>query len=494
MSSLLQIKDVSKSFPGVKALRSVSLDVEEGEVLALMGENGAGKSTLIKTIAGVHRPDAGRIYWNGGPVDFRKPTASQEAGISVIYQEFNLVPAMTVRENLFLGKERGMLRFAGRRRESEAAQKALQRVGMDMNLDARVRSLTVAEQQAIEIARALLTEAKLVIMDEPTAALSHHEVKQLFQIIRDLKSSGVSVIYVSHRLDEVFQISDRIAVMRDGEMVGTSATKDTTRAQLIRMMVGREVENEFPKVPAKTGATVLKVADLSRGSRVRGVSFIARAGEVLGLAGLVGAGRTETVRLIAGVDPCDGGRIEIDGRAMRFSSPRDALRAGVCLLPEDRKAEGLILEHSIRDNFALPNLGEFQSGGFVKNGQLASALDRHSASLSIRMADPRQKAKNLSGGNQQKVVLAKWLQRNTRVIIFDEPTRGVDVGAKVEIYNIMNRLAAEGKAIIMISSELPEVLGMADRIIVMHEGTVKGEIERPAEAIQEDILQMAIGG
>jgi len=489
---LLEMRGIDKTFPGVHALKDVSMKLRRGEVLGLVGENGAGKSTLIKVLGGAHLPDSGEVLIEGRPVHIPSPTASQQAGISIIYQEFNLIPDLTVRENIFLGRERTRMGFVRAAEEHRKTEQLFRKIGMDIDANARCGELTVAQQQTVEIAKALWVKAKIIVMDEPTATLTTQETERLFAIVRDLKSQGLGIIYISHRLDEVFEVAGRVMVLRDGEHVGTRDINDITRGKLIEMMVGRPVESEFPKRAAEVGAERLRVENLCRGKAVRDVSFSARTGEVLGFAGLVGAGRTETMRLIFGADKPDRGSIFINGRKADIRGPGDAMRNRICLLTEDRKGQGLVLIHSCRENFGLPNLDRFARGIFLDQKRERKEFSGFVESLRIKISGDEQLAMNLSGGNQQKVVLAKWLARNAEVMIFDEPTRGIDVGAKYEIYLLINRLAAEGKAVIMISSELPEILGMSDRIIVMHEGRIKGEITEVAEATQEDILSMAM--
>jgi ABC-type sugar transport system ATPase subunit len=489
---LLRMEGIHKAFPGVHALRGVDLELRAGEVLALLGENGAGKSTLIKILGGAMTPDAGTIEVAGQPVSHHHPVAAHRAGISVIYQEFNLVPALTARENIFLGQEPGRFSFVPAQRERRRARELFARLGVVIDPEAACRSLSVAQQQLVEIAKALAIRSRIIVMDEPTAALSPNEVERLFAIVRELKSQGIGVIYISHRLSEVFAIADRVLVLRDGALVGTKLIGGLTRDAVIEMMVGRSLDSEFPKQRAAIGPPRLVVRNLRRGTRVRDVSLAVRRGEVLGLTGLVGAGRTETARLIFGADRRDGGDIELDGRQLRIRHPRQAIAAGICLLSEDRKSHGLVLSQTVQENFGLPNLAHFSRWGFIRGRRENTAFDRFVEKLQIRIAGRRQRTATLSGGNQQKVVLAKWLERNAEVVIFDEPTRGIDVGTKYEIYLLINRLAAQGKAILMISSELPEVLGMSDRICVMHEGRICGEITDVASATQEQIMDLAV--
>lgn len=489
---LLEMRGIRKRFPGVLALDGVDLDLRHGEVLALLGENGAGKSTLIKMLGGAHRPDEGEIRVDGEPVELRSATDARRAGIAVIYQEFNLVRGLTVAENLFLGRESTKFGFVRHRSEREQVKKWLKRIGLDIDPDRTCGSLTVAQQQAVEIAKALSCNARILVMDEPSAVLTEQEVEKLFSVVRDLREEGIGIIYISHRLEEVDLLADRVLVLRDGRRAGEGAVAEMGRKKVIEMMVGRSLEDEFPERRREIGEERLRVDGLRRGRAVRGVSFSVRAGEIVGFSGLVGAGRTETMRLIAGADRPDSGEIRIDGEVVSFRSPRDAIAAGVCLLSEDRKEEGLVLAHSAIDNFGLPNLRRFSRAGWIEEKKEREEFDRYAKQLSLRVSGPDQRARELSGGNQQKVVLAKWLARHADVILFDEPTRGIDVGAKFEIYQLMNQLAAAGKAIVMVSSELPEILGMSDRILVMREGEVVGEIENTSETTQEDVLALAM--
>lgn len=483
---------IEKSFPGVRAIKHGRLELLPDEVHALLGENGAGKSTLIKILAGAHQPDAGEIKVNGERVEIRSPLDAQRLGIAVVYQEFNLVPALTARENIFLGREKTRGGFTSPATERREAEALFRRINIQIDPDTPCRDLTVAQQQCVEIAKALSQNARIIVLDEPSAVLTDREVEKLFAIIRDLQSHGIGVIYISHRLDEIFALADRATVMRDGEYIDTQPVAQLSRERIIELMVGRKLDQEFPKQRATIGAERLVVRNLQRGDKVKNVSFHVSAGEVVALTGLVGAGRTETVRLIFGADAADSGSVELDGKLLHLRGPRDAIRAGIGLLTEDRKAQGLVLGLSVRENFGLPNLPSLTRRGFVQARREREAFAGYVETLRIKISGHDQLAKNLSGGNQQKVVLAKWLERHCEVIIFDEPTRGIDVGAKYEIYLLMNQLAAQGKAILMISSELPEVLGMADRILVMHEGRISGEIADVAAATQQDILKLAM--
>ena len=486
------MRGITKSFPGVQALRGVDLDVHPGEVLALLGENGAGKSTLMKVLGGAHTADAGVLELDGLKVAFRSPQEARVAGIAVIHQEFNLVPGLTAAENIFLGQESTRAGFVPRGEERRRAAELFRRLGAAIDLDTPCSRLTTAQQQLVEIARALARDARIIVMDEPTAALTAAEVSRLFEIIRDLTARGIAVIYISHRLDEIFALADRVVVLRDGRNVGARSRAGLGRTELIEMMVGRTLAEEYPRRNITLGPPRLAVTGLCRGRAVRDVSFTVRAGEILALAGLVGAGRTETLRLIFGADTRHAGEIILDGCRLDIRSPRDAIAAGIGLLTEDRKLQGLVLGHSVRENFALPNLGRFARFGFVDGRLEREACGRHVETLRIKVPHQEEQARNLSGGNQQKVVLAKWLERDCEVLFFDEPTRGIDVGARHEIYLLMNALAARGKAIVMVSSELPELLGLADRIVVMHDGRITGEIINGPTVTQEEVMRLAM--
>jgi ABC-type sugar transport system ATPase subunit len=489
---LLEMRGIVKSFPGVQALRGVDLDLTAGEVLALLGENGAGKSTLMKVLGGAHRPDAGTLRLDGQPIAFRSPQEARAAGIAVIHQEFNLVPGLTAVENIFLGQERARAGFVDRAAERRRAAELFRRLGATIDLDLPCAKLPTAAQQLVEIARALAFDARVIVMDEPTAALSDAEAGRLFAIVRDLQARGIAVVYISHRLDEIFALADRVVVLRDGRHVGARPREGLGRKELIELMVGRELAEEYPRREVAPGPVRLSVSGLSRGQAVRDVSFTVRAGEILALAGLVGAGRTETLRLVFGADPRDSGEIHLDGRPLDIRSPRDAIAAGIGLLTEDRKLQGLMLGRSVRENFSLPNLARLSRLGFMDGRREREAFGRHVAALRIKVPHQDEAARNLSGGNQQKVVLAKWLERECEVLFFDEPTRGIDVGARHEIYQLMNDLVARGKAIVMASSDLPEVLGMADRILVMHDGRITGELDNRRGCTQEDVMRLAM--
>lgn len=487
---LLTVQHISKSFPGVIAVSNANFELLPGEIHALVGENGAGKSTLIKMLTGVHDADAGDITLFGSKANLSSPLAARQQGIIAIYQEFTLVAALPVSANLFLGSERTRQGFIDSDWERTKAVELFERLGVVIDPNALVRDLNIAQQQLVEIARALATDARILVMDEPTAALTPNEVDKLFALLRDLKTRGIGIIFIGHRLDEVFAIADRITVMRDGKTVATSAASALSRKQLIELMVGRPLEQEFPKSPAKQTGTCLEVNHLS-GGKVQDVSFHVNHGEVLGIAGLMGSGRTEVARLIFGADQKESGEIRVDGKAVDTSSPRSVIAAGICLLTEDRKAQGLVLKASARDNFALPNLRSWSRLSFIDKRQESQRFVRRVADLNIRISGPDQRADELSGGNQQKLLVARWLETDSEVVIFDEPTRGIDVGTKYEMYLLINELAAQGKAIIVISSELAEVLGISDRILVMREGRLAGEISDVGKATQTDIMTLA---
>lgn len=494
MTELVRMTGIEKRFPGVHALRSAKFDLRTGEVHALMGENGAGKSTLMKIMSGIYQPDGGEILLDGRPVQISGPRAAQALGIGIIHQELALMNDLTVAQNIFIGREPrksfGRLDDAALNRNAEEIFE-----GMKVRIDPRVdvRTLSVARQQMVEIAKALSHKSRLLIMDEPTAALNEAETNELFAIIRRLKSEGVGVVYISHKMDEIRRISDRVTVMRDGAYVGTVRADDTPISTIISMMVGRDLDSVHVEIPdLSTAPVALEVRGLKRGRTVRDVSFSLKQGEILGFAGLMGAGRTEVARVIFGADPRDAGEILVHGKPCTIHSPRDAVAAGIGYLSEDRKHFGLALGLDVRANIGLASLGRFGNRiGVVNDAALAKVARDYIGSLAIRTPSDKQEVRLLSGGNQQKVVVAKWLLRNCDVLIFDEPTRGIDVGAKAEIYRLLQTLAAEGKAVIVISSELPEVLRLAHRIAVMSEGRLTGILPGGAATTQEDIMRLA---
>ena len=491
---LVEMDGISKDFPGVHALKECHFDLHRGEVHALVGENGAGKSTLMKILAGVYRRDAGRIRLNGVDVEIPTPRAAQLLGVSIIHQELSLMPNLTAAQNIFIGREpRRRLPFLlDEHALNEHARRLFEGLHIKIEPETKVAKLAVAQQQMVEIAKALSHRAEVVIMDEPTAALTETEIDELFRIIRKLRDDGVGVVHISHRLEELKRISDRVTVMRDGQYVATVDTKDATIDQIIRMMVGRTIYEAAPEIPEVADPNVvLEVQGLSRGRAVRNVSFSLRRGEILGFAGLVGAGRTEVARAVFGADRPDTADIRVHGKAARINSPGDAVRQGIGYLSEDRKRYGLALGMDVEANIVLATLRKFlRSFGRVDVRRTHAAAQQLVERLAIKTPSLRQKVRNLSGGTQQKVVVAKWLTANTEILIFDEPTRGIDVGAKSEIYHLLNELAHQGKAIIMISSELPEILRMSHRIVVMCEGRITGELSG-RDATQEQIMTYA---
>ncbi len=492
----LELCGISKRFPGVIALNDVNLDVRAGEVHALLGENGAGKSTLIKTIAGVYRPDEGDIRMDGKTVPIRSPHDAQALGISTIFQEFTLAPDMTVAENVFLGRE--PLRFVplalvDRRALIRHTRDVLASLDLTIDPEAKVKHLGVAQQQMVEIAKALSLDARLIIMDEPTATLTAHEIERLFDAIDRLKRRGVAVIYVSHRLDEVKAICDRATILRDGAYIATVPVASTSIDEMIRLMVGRDLKDKFPKAAVEPREELLRVEGLTRKGVLRGVSFSVRSGEIVGIAGLVGSKRTETARAIFGADPIDSGRILLRGTPVRVRTPADAIASGIALIPEDRKRQGIFALLSVRENVVLSALERFSRKGILSLRHEKQRAQEFISSLRVATPDVEKRVLDLSGGNQQKVVIAKWLNTDAEVFLFDEPTRGIDVGGKIEVYRLMGELLSRGAAIVMISSELPEILGLSDRILVMREGRICGEFTR-AEATEEKILNCALRG
>ena len=491
---LLQVRDVSKGFPGVRALRAVSLNVGAGEVVAVIGENGAGKSTLMKILAGVQQPDAGQILWDGQPVQINSVQRAMDLGIVLIHQELNLADNLTAGANIYLGREPRRFGLIDRRRIEAGARDVMGRVGLDCAPNTVVRSLPIGRQQMVEIAKALSANARLLIMDEPTSSLTAHEAEQLFRVVRDLRSRGISVVYISHRLGEVKELADRVVVLRDGQNAGELPRGQIVHDKMVRMMVGRDVSQFYPHRPHEPGAVALEVEALRTPAHPRHeVSFSVRAGEIVGMAGLVGAGRTEVLQTLFGVTPAQGGRVRVAGVEALPRHPWEAIRAGLALVPEDRKQQGLILEMAVRENIGLASVGRLAWLGFLNRAAERETAARMITQLGVKTPGDRQRVQFLSGGNQQKVVLAKWLAMRPRVLLLDEPTRGIDVGAKQEIYRLMEDLAASGAAVLFVSSEMEEVLGMSDRTLVMHEGRLTGELRRD-QLSEEAVMHLATGG
>lgn len=492
---LVSMEGIDKAFPGVQALDGCRFQLLAGEVHALVGENGAGKSTLMKVLTGVYRKDAGRIVYQGQEVDIPNPRAAWEMGIGIIHQELNLIPHLTVAQNIFIGREpRRWPRFLLDEKElNERAQRLLESVNLDVDPRARVADLTIAKQQLVEIAKALSYNSQVLIMDEPTSALSDAEIQELFRIIRELKAKGVGIVYISHRMDEIKQICDRVTVMRDGRTVGTVNAQEVSVDQIVSMMVGREIYATAQPAPNEGASeVVLEVRSLSRGRAFQDVSFSLRKGEILGFAGLMGAGRTEVARAVFGADPIDSGEIYVNGKRVEIKSPADAVRLGIGYLPEDRKRHGLMLDLDVEANTIVATLQRYAAAlGWVQKSKARREVQAYVEQLGVKTPGLEQRVRYLSGGNQQKVVLAKWLAKNCDILIFDEPTRGIDVGAKGEIYKLLNDLTVrQGKSVIMISSELPEILRMSHRIIVMCEGRITGELVAH-EATEEAIMRLA---
>ena len=490
---ILQMKDIDKRFSGVHALKSVSLELREGEVHALMGENGAGKSTLMKVLCGIHKRDGGEIVLFDKPVNFSTIKESQDAGIGIIHQELNMMNHLTVAQNIYIGREpmiNGI--YIDDKKMEEDAKKLFDRIGVNIDPSAILGSLTVGKQQMVEIAKAVSRNSKILILDEPTAALTQLEVEELFEIMADLKSKGIGMIYISHRMDEINRISDRITVMRDGEYVGTLITKDTTKDEIVHMMVGRVIygdKKEQSNVP-EDAEVVLEVKNLNRGKEIKNVSFKLRKGEILGFSGLMGSGRTEVARAIYGADPFDSGEVFVNGKKVNIKTPAQAVENGICYLSEDRKRYGLLLDKSVAENSVLSSLDDYIKAGWINDGKIEEDAIRENAKLKTKTPSVRQLTRNLSGGNQQKVIIARWLLKNSDIFIFDEPTRGIDIGAKSEMYTLMEELAAQGKSVIMISSELAEIQRLSDRVVVMCEGKITGELDIK-DATQEKIMAYA---
>ncbi len=489
---LVSMEDITKEFPGVKALDKVNFNLKKGEVHVLLGENGAGKSTLMKILCGAYPKDSGKIYIDNDEVNFTNVKDAKDAGVSIIYQELNLISNLTIAENIFIGEEpikNGIIDWKSMYQES---QKYLDNLKLNISSKSKIKDLGIAEQQMIEVARSLSKNSKLIIMDEPTSALTDTEIQELFRTIRDLKAQGVGIIYISHRLEELTEIGDRVTVLRDGKYIQTKEIKDVTKDDLIHMMVGRNLKNQYPKVQVDIGDELLRVEGISTKDKLNNCSFSLKKGEILALSGLMGAGRTELARALIGADPIISGEVYINGEKISIKSPEDAVKNRIGYLPEDRKAHGLVLGLSVDKNITLGGLKQIKQNGILNLKREKEISAELVESLQVKTPNLSQKVKFLSGGNQQKVVTAKWLFTETDILIFDEPTRGIDVGAKVEIYKIMCELVKQGKAIILISSELPEVLGMGDRVLVMGDGEIKAQLCRE-HATQDKILEFAIG-
>ncbi len=493
---IIELKNITKRFPGVVALNNMSIQVKPGEVHGLIGENGAGKSTLIKVLTGVHRPDEGEIWVDGKQHVFTTPNEAREAGIACVYQELNIVKLLSITDNIFIGRgiqnTLGLLDYDAMHQEAHEAMLAL---GHDVNPRKACGTLGMGLQQMVEIGKAIQLNSKLIIMDEPTSSLGEKEVAQLMATVRKLKAQGVAILFVSHKLEELFELCDRVTVMRDGEHICTENTADMTNESLITAMVGRTLENLFPKEFGEKGDASLRVEHLNQVGVLHDVSFEAYRGQILGFAGLVGAGRTETMRAIFGADPIDDGEVYIHGQKVKIRTPQQAVQSGIAFLTEDRKGQGLVLAQTISTNLILASMKRFSKNGLLDNKQIMDSGNAHVKTLRIKTPSVDEIVGQLSGGNQQKVVIGKWINTDADIYIFDEPTRGIDVGAKVEVYNVMNALVKEGKCVIMVSSELPEILGMSDRVIVMREGRVMADIDRDsAHFNQESIMKAAWGG
>lgn len=491
--TILQMEDIVKNFGVVKALKGTRIDLQAGEVHALMGENGAGKSTMMKILTGIYEKDSGKVLYDGKEISYKKPHEAMDDGIVIVHQELNMISHITVAQNIFIGREvMKMGIFTDDEAINKKAEALFKMLNIAIDPKEKVGDLTVGKQQMVEIAKAISMDAKIIIFDEPTAALTDSEIEELFKIIADLRKKGMGIIYISHRMDEIARITDRVTVMRDGEYVGTLITKETTKEEIISMMVGRVIY-EDPKTKSlvpKDAPTVLKVENLNSGRNVIDLNFELKKGEILGFAGLMGAGRTEMARLIFGADPLDTGTIYVNGQKMDIKSPADAVKNGIGYLSEDRKRYGIVVGMSVANNTVMTSLSKFCKGLFINDKQIQETSEKHIKALSTKTPDANQYVKNLSGGNQQKVVIAKWLEQDCDIFIFDEPTRGIDIGAKSDIYTLMTNLAAKGKSIIMISSELTEILRLSDRVVIMCEGRKTGELSIE-DATQEKILHYA---
>ncbi|MEY3677183.1 MAG: hypothetical protein RL351_410 [Actinomycetota bacterium] len=488
---IVEMKGITKRFPGVLALNDVKLNLRAGTVHSLMGENGAGKSTLMKILAGVYSLDEGQILIDGKPVSITDPRSGLDHGIAMIHQELSFIPELSAAENIYLGRElRNRAGLVSKRIMAEEAQKVFDRWGIKISSDTLMRDLSVAQAQMVEIAKAIAFDARIIIMDEPTSAITDREVAALHKIIGQLREAGTAIIYITHKMDEVFAISDEITIFRDGTWVATELAKNMTRDSLISLMVGRELTALFPKSEAKIGEVILEVKNLNRGRQVKDVSFSLKRGEILGFAGLMGSGRTEVLETLFGIYAADSGTIKIKGKEVKIREPHQAIAAGIGLLTEDRKKTGIMGVLSVRDNMSVAALSKFTLGGILRKPLIDKQCEEQRQALSLKTPSLNQQIQNLSGGNQQKVLLSRWLLTDPDILIIDEPTRGIDVGAKSEIHRLMSELAKQGKAIIMVSSEMPEILGMSDRVVVMCEGRLVGEVSRK-DATQENIMELA---
>ena len=493
---VVELKNATKRFPGVVALKGMNLAVKPGEILGLIGENGAGKSTLIKVLTGVHQADEGQIFVDGVEQHFRDPNDSAAAGIACVYQELNIEKLLSITDNIFINKwikgPGGLLDYPTMHKKAKEVMLSL---GQDVDPTKPAGNFGMGVQQMIEIAKAVLINAKMIIMDEPTSSLGEKEVEQLMKTCRELRDRGIGIVFVSHKLEELFELCDRVTVIRDGEYIWTKNVSDTNNDDLIAGMVGRTLENQFPKEFGTKGECFLKAEHLEEGGVLYDVSFEAYGGQILGFAGLVGAGRTETMRAIFGADPIDGGKVYVHGKEVKIKTPSDAIKAGIAFLTEDRKGQGLVLAQTIRTNLILANMKGFSNGPFLDDKKILESGEKNIAALRIKTPSIDEIVGQLSGGNQQKVVIGKWVNTDADIFIFDEPTRGIDVGAKVEVYNVMNDLVKQGKCVIMISSEMPEILGMSDRVIVMRGGKVMADVDRDSKHFnQEDLMKAAWGG
>lgn len=492
---IVEMKNIHKSFFNVQVLKGVDFDLVPGEIHALMGENGAGKSTLMKILTGIHKSNSGEIHYKGNLTEYHSPKEAEKAGIAVIHQELNIIPYLTVAENMFLGKElrRQPFGILKTKEMNEKTREYLNRLGIDLDPQKEAGDLSVGQQQMIEIARAIAADTEVLIMDEPTAALTDREIETLFTVMNQLRKEGVAIIYISHRMEEIFRMCDRITVLRDGQSIGTKVTSETDFEEIVKMMVGRELGERFPERTAEIGEDRFVVKDLSLEGLFQNISFNVRKGEILGVAGLMGAGRTEIMETIFGARKKTGGRIYMDGKELNIRKPHHAIEAGIGFITEDRKDEGLVLGLTVRENLAIPNLKKLSKSAVIVKQKEKQWTEEMIQKLRIKTSGPEQEVKSLSGGNQQKVVFGKWLGTEPKLLILDEPTRGVDVGAKKEIYSIMNELTEKGFSIIMVSSELPEILGMSDRVMVIHEGKLTAILDKK-EASQEKIMEAATGG